>query len=64
MLKSTAKDTQVSTRITKIDALANPELNIAGIAINNENNGIKIQVRFRKNPKFILEINTSSRHNA
>jgi hypothetical protein len=31
------------------------KLNNAGIAINKENNGIKTQVRLRKNPKLILE---------
>jgi hypothetical protein len=34
----------------------------AGIAINSENKGINIHVRFKKNPKLILERYANSKH--
>ncbi len=39
-------------------------LNKAGIAIKSENNGMNIQVRFKKNPKLILERYVKSKHRA
>ena len=39
-------------------------LNKAGMAMKRENKGINIHVRFKKNPRLILEQSVSTKHNA
>ena len=48
------KDNPAILKLTR-DAPGVKTLNKAGIAINNENRGIKIHVLFKKKPKFIFE---------